>query len=120
MTPQEAVAAAFADNRHWMGTHVGIVKFILSEEEPGFADNEEFDEVILANPDESRNAAKVLDAQGRNFQVQLSLVIPETAWNRAYGMEMDEAGVTEFLQNALFISTDHIAVTVHSITDQGK
>lgn len=120
MNPKEAVVAAMAANRDWMMSHIGIVNFIISECEPNAEGNDPYDDVILANPEEARNEAQVLDAQGRTFQVQLSLVIPTSAWNRAYGNALDAAGVREFLQSALFVSTDHVPVSVTSIVDEDE
>lgn len=118
MTPKEAVAAAMDANRDWMMSHTGIVEFILSECELENVGNDEYDNVILRNPGAARAEAKLLDARGKTFQVQLSLTIPESAWNRAYGNLLNEAGVKEFLENALFISSHHLTVSVQSVAPQ--
>jgi hypothetical protein len=120
MNMKEAVAAAELANREWMRTHLGIVDFILSECEAGGEGNDPYDDIILANPEEARAAAKFMDAEGRPFQAQISLSIPLNAWERAYGTTPDAAGVKEFLENALFVSTDHVAVSVNSIVDESE
>lgn len=120
MDVKDAVVAAEANNRHWMRTHVGIVEFIISECELENEGNDEYDNVILRNPEEARREAKVLDAQGHPFRAQISLVIPESSWDRAYGHRPNAESVKEFLQNALFVGTDHITVSVDSIVDENE
>lgn len=118
MTPKEAVAAAHFANHEWMNSHVGIVQFILSECDLENVGNDEYDNVILRNPTEARAEAKALDAEGETFQVQLSLTIPKAVWYGSYGDILNEAGVKEFLENALFISSHHLAVAVQSVAPQ--
>lgn len=120
MTPKEAVIAAEAANRHWMRGHVGIVEFIISECELENEGNDEYDNVILRNPEEALAAAKLLDAEGRPFQAQISLNVPRSAWERAYGTPPNMANVKRFLESALFLGTDHIAVSVNSIVDESN
>lgn len=56
------VAEAFLDNAHWMKTAVDLVDFILSECSLDNVGNDEYDNVILANPDLARAAAQELDS----------------------------------------------------------
>lgn len=119
MTPKEAVAAAMHANRDWMMTHTGIVSFILSECELENEGNDEYDNVILRNPDTARAEAELLDAEGETFQVQLSFTLPKTVWYGTYGNILNEEGVKEFLENALFIGSHHIEVSVQSVAPRG-
>jgi hypothetical protein len=58
---------------------------------------------------------------GRVFRADLTLVIPEGAWTRAgYAGELNAEGVQEFLQNALFVGTDQVFVSVNTLVDENE
>lgn len=120
MNVQDAVAAAFDGNYNWMPSHTGIVNFILSEQKPGFSGNSDYDEVILANPEEARGIARVLDGASCSFHIDLSVTIPGAVWRGAYGVHLDEDKIGEWIQKALFINTEHIPTQVHGVLAEGN
>lgn len=119
MTPQEAVTEAFSANLSWMETHRGIVDFILSEEEPGFAGNKEFDEVILANPEESRQAADRLDAP-REFRIDLSIKMSPSAqreWAQSYGIPLTAENVKDWIAEVIWMGGEQVQAEASSVID---
>lgn len=122
MTPKEAVAAAHVANRDWMTTHRGIVDFILSEEEPGFAGNKEFDEVILANPEESRQAADKLDAP-REFRIDLSIKMGPSAqreWAQSYGIPLTAENVKGWIAEVIWMGGEQVQAEAHAVVDENE
>lgn len=122
MTPKEAVAAAMHANRDWMMTHRGIVDFILSEEEPGFPGNQEFDEVILANPEESRQIADKLDAP-REFRIDLSIKMSPSAqreWAQSYGIPLTAENVKDWIAEVIWMGGEQVQAKANSVIDENE
>lgn len=117
MTPKEAVAAAFENNSDWMMTCTGIVKFILSECELENVGNDEYDNVILRNPEESLRLAQEMDTQAHRFRVDLVVTVPQALWYRHFADPLDVEGMKKWLESALFIDNDRVAAEVHSVVD---
>jgi hypothetical protein len=119
VTPQEAVAEAFSANISWMTTHRGIVDFILSEEEPGFPGNKEFDEVILANSEEARQAADKLDVP-REFRIDLSIRMSPSAqreWAQSYGIPLTAENVKEWIAEVIWMGGEQVQAKANSVID---
>lgn len=122
MNTKEAVIAAEAANRDWMGTHVGIVKFILSEQTLDGEGNSEYDNVILANPEEARQGADELDAP-REFRIDLSIKMGLSAqreWAQSYGIPLTAENVKDWIAEVIWMGGEQVQAEANLVVDENE
>lgn len=122
MNTKEAVIAAEAANRDWMGTHVGIVKFILSEQTLDGEGNSEYDNVILANPEEARQGADELDAP-REFRIDLSIKMDPSAqreWAQSYGIPLTAENVKDWIAEVIWMGGEQVQAEANLVVDENE
>jgi hypothetical protein len=116
---KRAVKEAYEQNISWMTTHRGIVDFILSEEEPGYPGNAEYDEIILANPEPARQAADMFD-RPRTFRVDLTIKIGPSAqrtWDESYGIPLTAENVKEWMAEVVWVGADQVQAEAANVVD---
>jgi len=117
-----AVKEAYEANLSWMATHRGIVDFIISEEEPGYPGNSEYDEVILAHPEIARQAADMFD-RPHKFRIDLSIEMGPAAqreWAQSYGIPLTPENVKDWIAEVIWMGGEQVQAAASSVVDENE